>query len=256
MKLHSLVDEKKREALRAAIRRGDYGALTRKDGEIAQNKTGSRAGGLAVFIKNENGVPMEEAIRRAGEAGVVMASNKRMAKALDSREWVGVREGLSCWTGTMVAYEEPEKAFGKIVEYTDDKTRIRYVFPVPNEFVGVKNGLLVVEQPDFTLEIDGNDRIVKTSRADLIEKFPSANINRWYLVDSKYELPYGVPYGDLLCGHGAYLDRIAKRVGLLVRYGGRSGVDVDLRMACVCANDPPSNAFGVVVESPETDASK
>jgi len=141
----------------------------------------------------------------------------------------------------MTAYEEVGKPFSRLVEYIDDKTGIRYVFPVPDEFVGVKNGLLVVEHPDFTLEADGNSRIVRAARVELIEKFPAA-YDRWYLTDPKH----GIPFGEIVNSSNAnarWLWRIAKSVGLVARdYVDLSGRLVDL-------DGRPSALFGVACES-------
>jgi len=193
---------------------------------------------------------MEEAIRRADEAGLVIASNKRMCQALvGSEEWQSVTSGLACWTGTMTAYEEPGKPFGKLVEYTDEKTGIRYVFPVPDEFVGMKDAILVAEHPDFTLESDGNNSIVRAARIELIDKFPPAS-NKWYRADPKYGIPFGEEIDDSN-PDARFLWRNPKRVGLVAR--GYGDVDDDGRG--VGLDGRPSGAFGVVVELPETDAS-
>ena len=57
---------------------------------------------LAVLVKGSSGVPMEEALRKAYEAGLVLASNKRLGKSLvGSEEFQGIIDAFTCWSGTM-----------------------------------------------------------------------------------------------------------------------------------------------------------
>ncbi|NYZ73976.1 hypothetical protein H0O00_02450, partial [Candidatus Micrarchaeota archaeon] len=127
---------------------------------VAQQVSGKeRVSGpnLAVFVKHSKGIPMEEALRRVDEAGLVIALNKRLSKALvGSEEWRSISEVFACWSGTMTAYDKPDQKLGKTIEYVDSETGTRYVFPVPEEHVGKKNVVLVAEHPNFTLETDGN----------------------------------------------------------------------------------------------------
>ena len=69
---------------------------------------------LAVLVPSAKAVPMLEGIRKAEDAGLVIASNKRLDRAASQREELRERiADFSCWTGTMVAYEEPGKKLGK-----------------------------------------------------------------------------------------------------------------------------------------------
>jgi len=256
------VDNKKREELRAAIRRGDYGALVRKPGETAPKEpqppakkgppplpaqAARPAGSLAVLIRTENRVPMEEALLRAKETKTLIASNRRMERALiNSQEWQDVRDGLPCWTGTIVAYEEPGKAFGKIVEYTDPKTGFHYVFPVPPQFVGVRDGLLVAEHPGIRIENDGDDKIVRAAKVGLIERFPAAG-QKWYRADPIFRIPHGPELSEDQVGT-AFLWRSEKNVCLVVR-SYRNPLTVDL-------NSAPSDVFGVIIEINAANAPK
>ncbi|NYZ73869.1 hypothetical protein H0O00_01880, partial [Candidatus Micrarchaeota archaeon] len=141
---------------------------------------------------------------------------------------------------------------GKTIEYVDSETGTRYVFPVPEEHVGKKNVVLVAEHPNFTLETDGNTRVVQAKEIGIVSEFPVASEN-WYLGDPKYDIPTGKKV-DGSNGAARYLWRIEKRVGLVARgddyygdcYGGggygRRGVVLDYA---------PSDAFGVAVEAPE-----
>jgi len=257
MKLHSLVDDKRREALRAAMKRGDFGALVRKEGEAAlknpaapQSASDTRIRGpnLSVFIPKAIGVPMEEALAEADEAGLVIASNKRMSKALvNSNEWRDIMDVFACWTGTMTAYDKPGQKLGEIIEYTDSKTGIRYVFPVPEEHQGKENVILVAEHPGVSLIKDGNDRIVQAAEIGVVEKFPTSK-KGWFIGDPKYD----IPQGNEVEGNNQdarFLWRIEKRVGLFAR----DIYDYDLNDGSrdIFLDDRSSRELGVVVESKE-----
>lgn len=202
-----------------------------------------RGPNLAVLVTVSNGLGMGAALRRADRAGRVIASNKMLSKALvGSDEWRSIREVFACWTGTMTAYDEPDKKLGKTIEYTNSKTGIRYVFPVPEEHQGKKNIVLVAEHPDFTLETDGKTRVVQAKEVGVVSKFPVASEN-WYLGDAKYDIPTGKKVsGDN--EDARYLLRMEKRVGFVARVWGalRRGVLLSGR---------PSNRFGVAVEAPD-----
>lgn len=216
-------------------------------------KERTRGPNLAILVKRSNGVPMEEALAKADEAGLVIASNKRLSKALvGSDEWQGIREVFACWSGTMTAYDKPDQKLGKAIEYTDSETGIRYVFPVPQEHQGKKNVVLVAEHPDFTLETDGKTRIVQAKEVGMVSEFPVASEN-WYLGDQKYDIPTGKKV-DGSTEAARYLWRIDKRVGLVARVysydwdddNGR-GVILDCR---------PSEALGVAIEAASGGAPK
>jgi len=213
-------------------------------------KERTRGPNLAILVRRSAGVPMEEALARADNAGAVIASNKRLSKALvGSDEWQGIREVFACWTGTMTAYDKPDQKLGKIIEYTDSETGVRYVFPVPEEHWGKTNVILVAEHPGVSLVKDGNDRIVQAIGVDIVERFPTSE-EGWFLGDPKYDVPQGNKV-DSSNQDARYLWRIDKRVGLVARgydgggWGGGGGRDVLLGGA-------PSGAFGVAVEA--TDA--
>ncbi len=152
---------------------------------------------------------MEEALTRADEAGLKMASIKKLSNALSS---LGTNKDFACWTGIMAGYNEPDKELGKEIDYTDHTTEIRYVFPVPEEHQGKKNAILVAKHPKFTLEADGMFRIVRAREVDLIPNFPT-DPEKWYHRDERY----GIPVGHELIyrmDSSRYLGRIDKQVGL------------------------------------------
>jgi len=249
MKLHSIIDEKKKQLVRDAIARGDTSVFGTKKKPSPDQLSESRTWGsvLEVFIPRANGVSFEEALARAKAAGRIIASNKRLDQALvGSKKWETIKDAFACWTGTMIAYEETGKPFERSVEYVDDKTGIRHVFPVPDLYVGLKNCLLVTEHPYYSLETDGNNKIVRPARVELIAKFPAAT-QKWYLTDPKYGIPLGeetsLSNPDARC-----LIRISKRVGPVAR-GGYGNVGSWHRG--VLAGNGPSDALGVAVEPPE-----
>lgn len=206
-----------------------------------------RGPNLAVFRMCLPGIrlPMEEAIRKANEAGFVIASNKRLDQALvRSKEWKGVCNALPCWSGTMIAYEEPDKGLGETIEYRESEFGMRYVFQVPDKFRGERNLALVAEHPGFTLEREGHDWIVQATGVDAIERFPKIPIG-WYFADPKH----GIPNGELLdesCPDARYLLRTEKRVGLVSRTCNRSSRKFSraVHLAAKVSED-----LGVVVEA-------
>jgi hypothetical protein len=201
---------------------------------------------LEVFIPKEPGATMEEALAKAEKEKRVIASSKRLDQALvGSDEWESIQAALWCWTGTMTAYEKPGKKFGKTVEYVDDKTKIRYVFEVPGQYVGEKDAILVAEHPDYKLEIDGNNRIIRAAVIDLIERFP-AESNKWYLTDSKRGIPFGNVVDDS-DSNARYLWRIEKRVG----FSARGCYNFGNYVRNVNLNIAPSVSVGVAVEGPK-----
>jgi hypothetical protein len=197
---------------------------------------------LAVLVRRSNGVPFEEGLRRANEGNFVIASSARLSKALvGSEEWKGIKGVFACWSGTMTAYVEPGQKLGEQVEYIDPKTKVRWVFAVPEAHQDATNAILVAEHPDYTLEVDGNNRVVHANAVDLVSAFPGKD--GWYLADSKHGIPTGeqVAYSEQV----RYLWRIAKRVGPVARgyddfFDDRQGVGLDTR---------PSGGYGVAVEA-------
>ncbi len=210
---------------------------------------------LELFTSFSSGLPADEAIMKTTAAGVVMASNASLSKALDgsSKEWETTREAIifPCWSGTMTAYVEPGKTFRESSEriasidnahyivYTDLQTDQRWLFRIPEDYLDKRDSILVVEHPNFQLISEGNDRIVCAAFVDLVEKFPVAN--GWHKGDTKYDIPHG-PTNSY---PARYLRRIEKRVGLAARVHGDY-----FRRQLVGLFDQPSYRLGVVVQHP------
>jgi hypothetical protein len=198
---------------------------------------------LSSLVKRIDGVPMEEAIRKGNETNLAISSNKTISlAAVGNRLSPGLRESLPCWSGTMAAYDKPDKPLGDEIEFTDPKSGISYMFRVPKEHVGKSNVALVALHPDFTLEPDGMRRIVIAKSVHAIEGFPTTSGN-WHLGDPIHDVPCGEA-----CPSSAkdarLLWRIEKRVGLVARGcepWGRGKRTIGLA-------DLPSERFGVLVE--------
>jgi len=176
---------------------------------------------LEVLVEGARGATFLEALELANGQKRVIASNKRLDSVLVGMEsYNGPTEkyscGLtvsdsyllpgpeyrelksalgysdSCWSGTMCAYAEPGKKMGKRILSVDSETGQRHVFPVPQEYWKVRNGILVIEHPNYALVQDGRDLIVvswRESDVNLLNGFPGEN---WRcLPDEGYGIPLG-----------------------------------------------------------------
>jgi hypothetical protein len=208
-----------------------------------------RGPALEVLVPRSRGLPFDEALRIAEQGRRVIASNARMSKALvGSEEWRSISDVFACWTGTMTAYAKPGEKLGATVEYVDPETEQKWVFPVPKQFRGMEDVILVAEHPDYTLERDGKNLVVQAGAVDAVENFP-ARTERWYIVDPKHGIPMeSEPGGDN--PNARYLWRIESRVGPAGRgYSFYGGLVVYGRG--VGLGDGPSVGLGVAVEAPE-----
>jgi len=210
---------------------------------------------LEVLVPRGRGKPFDEGILIAEQGRRVIASSARLSKALvGSEEWRSVSEVFACWTGTMTGHTKPGEKLGATIEYVDPETNQRWVFPVPEQFRGMKDVILVAEHPDYTLEKDGRNLVVQAGTVDIVPNFPAVG-ERWYLGDPKHD----IPQGSAISGDDAnarYLWRIDARVGPV-----RRGLNVYGRWDGNCRRDVlldgrPSDGLGVVVESPERGASE
>lgn len=198
---------------------------------------------VRMLVSRASGVPFETALVLAEEANGVIASNKRLDRALVTDQWRSVVSAFAAWTGTMTAYVKPGQKLGEKIEYVDPGTGHRWVFAVPSEHRDKSDAILVAEYPDYQLEVTGKDRIVHAARVDLIEGFPASGGR--YLTDSVHGIPT-TQEGDSAMGE-RYLWRIASRVGPVWR-GFFFGVRRDVGLG-----EGPSNGLGVLIEAADTD---
>ncbi|NYZ73658.1 hypothetical protein H0O00_00790 [Candidatus Micrarchaeota archaeon] len=221
------------KAVRKVEVAGDELSYLRQRREMLRSMTPEQALQVIEFHKGLNVFQALELAKKQGKLIVPNDVHDRILTETDAKYTV--------WTGTMTVYEEQGTPFGKAVEYTDRKTRIRLVFPVPDEFIGVKNGLLVVEHPDFTLEADGNNRIVRAVNVSLVKDFPTED--GWHLTDPAHDIPFGRKTDSSNPDARLLWRARKKRVRLVTRgagYGGCGGKVVDVHGSL-------SGAFGVAL---------
>ena len=223
---------------------------------IARDQAKERMRGphLEVFVKPKEGIPMVEALQRADTGGRVILSNNRLDSELVNNYWHGgnISRVLTCWGGTMVGYDEPGKKLNESIEYTDENSGIRFVFPVPKELQGMEDIVLAVEHPDYAIEKDKNNLVVRASEVGFVPEFPGmkeSGRSHWHHTDERFGIPTGKEVRFSEPGV-RLLFRINKRVGLIARadhyFHGPFNVP-ELKM--VGLSSSPSDKLGVPAES-------
>lgn len=235
------------------------GLIKQDDG--VSKKERIRGPEINVFIKYSEGVPFPEALKRADEKNYVILSSKRHDEILvKSEDWQKYEGLYPCWSGTMVCYVKPGVTFGKskmfsrqdkAIVYTDSIERFnkqRYIFPVEDKYLEMKNSILVVEHPYFKLVNEGNDwRVVpELEKVGLVPNFPP--ISGWYAIDEEYGIPTGKEI-SLTDSRVRYLERINNkgRVGPVAC--GYTNIESVLSRMHFALNRSPSFFFGVAVEA-------
>lgn len=181
---------------------------------------------------------MEEALMRAGEHGLIVASNNTLDALI---QVAGADAPASAfWSGTLAAYDKPDRKLGKTIEYTDLETGVRYVFPVPEEHQAKTNALLVAEHPNFTLIADGSNRIVQAREVGIVQNFPASKTG-WFAPDPLYGIPQGANVDEFPAGR--FLLRRQNRVGLIARVYG-----LGCNASVVGLDVTPSKCLGVHVK--------
>jgi hypothetical protein len=197
----------------------------------------------APFLKGLNALPMDEALSRAGESGAILSTNKGISIALLSGE--KPKEASTFWTGTMAGYREPGKKLGSTIEYSDPKTRHLYVFPVPEDFRGMKDVVLVAEHPDVRLERTGSASVIEAKKISAVGPFP--HTDGWYAGDPAFDIPCGKEISGM-DKKARHLVRQDHHVGLIVRECGPDGIrDRDIGMT-----SRPSYPLGIMLVSAKT----
>lgn len=207
-----------------------------------------RGNNLSVLFNVAARPSFQKALERADAQNLVLAPNWRMDRALvGSNEWHRIREGITCYTGTIAAHTKPGKPLGEAIMHEIPGTGMKIVFPVPSEFRHEKNAALVAEHPDYKLVMEGKNRVVvDTNYAELVAGFPSSD--GWYKVDQIYEIPVGNQVSERDPG-ARRLVRGGEWVGPIVRDYGLQ----HFRWDVVFQDIPGKKPFGqvvVIVESP------
>ncbi|MBN1170299.1 hypothetical protein JXA56_04695 [Candidatus Micrarchaeota archaeon] len=200
---------------------------------------------LSILAESNPGLSADEGIMKAN--GRKIASNIDITKSLFSRNHLMIKDSLPCWTGTMTAYEKPDFAFEKTVEYKDGAKR--WVFRIPEDFIGEKNAIAICEHPDFKLEFDGNSRIVHPLKADIVRNFPAENGS--YKSDPAYDIPIAEK-AEFASEEARYLARTEKRVGLVKRAALYDGNSFAIRKN-ISLDSRPSQRLGIAVHNEEGD---
>ncbi len=192
-------------------------------------------------LSRNGGVVFEEGLRLAGNRRMV--SNKRLSEAAGCDEWDDICVGLPCWTGTIAACAAPGRPLGAFVEHNPHG--IRWVLEVPVEFRKERGAALVVEQPDYYIELERMDRIICAKRIEMIPELAPGK--EFCMPDPKHGIPCGpiVPADD---AGARYLSREETFVGPIIRrimhyFGSTKRRDISVELRC------PDNGLGVIVET-------
>lgn len=217
-----------------------------------------------VMIKKIEGAPLVETLQIADRKSDILVSNRELNRLprvggvlLEGHNYGGPVFDMSniipfrsvaCWTGTMGAYTEPGKKLGKILRYTDPKDGQKYVFPVPEIHRDEKDAILVVEHPNYSLEKDGKDFVVRVPNSEdisLVINFPSED--GIYQQDSKHGIPQGYPVSrENASFSNLMLNRIGERVSNIVRVFDSTMTDLSLS-SDVFLTPEPSITFAMAV---------
>ena len=247
--VNALFDSKRRNALRQGLASGDLRPLLRRQVEAPEPP--SQIPNYLIIL---DCVPMAEAIMRAESQGEVMVSNKDIDSIIRDDNLRFTDFPLPFWTGTMVACVEPGKTFREgavmssalkshVIEFFDDKSKEYFLFPVPDRYLDKQDSVLVVNHPDFRLESDAPNWIVRAGVVDMIEKLPAVGTS-WHHTDPKYGIPFGAD-ADHSDPDARHITRPSSTVTLVSRVCRNDRVSVSGR--CVSLSQAPSNDFGVVV---------
>jgi hypothetical protein len=188
---------------------------------------------------------------------MVIASNQKLDLALARTDREnGIAAAIPCWTGTIACHAKPGARFAEAAEkisslggsfmvYTEPATRVRLLFPVPEEHLGEADAVLVAEHPGYTMQRDGKDGIVIAAHIDIVRGLPASDGS--YLVDPVHGIPAGDKADDFDPASRLLYRKPETWVGLVIRVkefflgnGPRS----------IFLESEPSSIYGVVVETP------
>jgi len=126
-----------------------------------------------------NGLNVFEALALAKSEGALIVPNSTHDRILTETNNPDFFKNSFVWTGTLVIYEAPGRAFGETLVYVrvHDNVQDSISFNVPDEFRGQRNCALIVQHPDFDLLPTGPNsyrlNVTDVNMIHLIEKFPS-----------------------------------------------------------------------------------
>ena len=146
---------------------------------------------VRVFSMEAGSACFQNALERASAENMAIVSNKSMSGILleQGDAWRAVSHALPGPTSTIVAYVQPGRRLGELIEYTrQDGSRLSV--PVPREYQKEKDAALVIELP-YRLEKNGSEResLVRAATTDLIRHFPPED--GWHLGDPGHDIPFG-----------------------------------------------------------------
>jgi hypothetical protein len=178
-----------------------------------------------------SGAPLEEGLAAAKAENRVIASSKDIGLAItDLETYMALKKAFVCRSGDMAAYVAPGTSFreaseritslgnGHFLIYPDPLTGNRQLFQVPEEHLDKRDALLLARHPEYSLGIDGKDRVVLASRVWLMEKLPSSS--GWHPGHPVFDIPWEGESPE--ANHNIrYLKRIGMRVGSVDNDHGR-----------------------------------
>ena len=188
-----------------------------------------------------------EALALANREGALIVPNVIHDRILTETNNPVFLNNPPVWTGTLLIYEAPGRAFGETLVYAWKHDGVQYSisFDIPVKFRNKSDCALVVQYPDFDLvPAEGNSYeliVANKSMVHLIENFPSQSLN-WYQYDGQFRIPIGHPINPSPDSRWLWREPDHCHIGLLVRNGG--GVD---GRRFVNADDRASYEHGVAV---------
>ncbi len=142
--------------IRQAEASGDEIQRLRQLREMLRGMTPEQAMQVMEFHK---GLNVFEALTLAKREGALIVPNYVHDRILTETVDTAFLRSYPVWTGTVVIYAAPGKAFRKrfVSSWEDEGARYSVSFDIPLQFRGKKDCVLVVEHPDFDLVSLGNN---------------------------------------------------------------------------------------------------
>lgn len=250
MALHALFKPKDKADLLKRIEQGE--PLLRKGQPLPLAEPPATPNRISMLFPASPGVSMAGALGHPYGAGKRPASNWEIDALLEGEGWRAVQDVFPCWTGTLAVYVEPGQSFREAADMTaqpsiscfDDKEKIMYSFPLPEELLDKRDTVIIVPHEIFNkFDFYPGLCLINWSHAIIIGGFPRSN--GWYLPS----LDYGIPCGDEVdpsTPKARFLGRSpGKYIGLIARRCSNVWNDYDRRVVDLLYAS--SDAFGVAV---------